>query len=100
MRPRAYTRVVIKKYQCLLQGYMSVYSVTNAVSPLATVEFSPVSEGNFAFFTVKNPVDVEQVKLWLESKEMGQKIIGEVPMDGRVVLTTHGGKTADGLIKT
>ena len=72
---------------------MAVYNVINPGSALTSVEFTPVPDGNFSFFHVKTPEQLDAVKQWLVSKEVGQEIVGEALVDKHPVLVTHGDKT-------
>jgi hypothetical protein len=69
-------------------------------SPIASVEFTPVSQGNFTFFHVKPRQDKEAVKQWLTSSEMGQAIVAETVVGGETVFVTHGEKTKDQMLET
>jgi len=77
---------------------MAVYKNTHAGSPIAGVEFTPVSDGNFSFFYVDNEADLAEVKQWLTSPDIGQEIIAEAQTASQPVLITHGGKAKDDLM--
>jgi hypothetical protein len=74
---------------------MAVYNNTNKASLIESVEFTPVSDGNFTFFYVNKPENKDQVKQLITSKEVGQEIIAETRVNGKQVLVTHGSKTKD-----
>lgn len=77
---------------------MTVYKNKKPESPLASVEFSPVSEGNFSFFTV-TPGHEEAIKKWLVSPEIEQEIIAETQVDGKHVFVTHGNHSQTEILK-
>src|SRR6476646_10793928 len=70
---------------------MALYTNQNAASAIASVEFSPVSEGNFSFFYVRDAARKDEVKTWL--KGAGQAVETEAVMNGQPVLVTHGDKS-------
>lgn len=71
---------------------MAVYNITNPKSALHSVEFTPVSDGNFSFFYVKDQNHSEAVKEWV-TKDLGQEIIATTNVEGRTVVISHGEKT-------
>lgn len=77
---------------------MVAYNVTNADSALAAVEFTPVSDGNFSFFTVRTPDRKEEIKQWLVSG-LNQEIIAETTVDGKPMLVAHGDLSKEDLMK-
>ncbi len=77
---------------------MAIYAIKNASSLLTTVEFGPVPEGNFAFFTVRNELARSAIKQFLTSPSMGQELIGEAVMDGKPMLITRGNKSREELL--
>lgn len=79
---------------------MSVYKITNPESALSTVEFSPVAEGNFSFFHIKDPAQKQAVKEWLTSAGMGQELVADTKFDGHDILVTHGARTRDEMLKS
>jgi hypothetical protein len=78
---------------------MAFYTNSKADSPIASIEFSPVAEGNFSFFTLKSTGKKEAIKQWLTSPSIEQEIIAETIVDGRPVLVTHGDRSAEELLK-
>lgn len=78
---------------------MAVYNVTNPESALASVEFSPVSEGNFSFFSIRDAMQTGAVRQWLSSKDINQEIVSETVVDGKTMLVTHGNLSQDALIE-
>lgn len=78
---------------------MAVYTIKNAESLLSSVEFTPVSDGNFTFFHVKDPARVEAVRQWLTSKDMGQEIVADTRLENHAVIVTHGQKTRPEMLK-
>jgi len=70
---------------------MAVYNNLTKDSAIASVEFTPVADGNFAFFYV-DPAKKDEVKAWLTSSAIGQEIVGETQMDGKTILITQGEK--------
>ncbi len=79
---------------------MAVYNNLNNQSTLNSVEFTPVSEGNFVFFHTKPGQDQEAFKKWVTSAEVGQKIIAESTAKGQTVLVTHGDKPKEQMLET
>lgn len=76
-----------QKYQ-LFAGVMAVYKVKNTDSPLSTVEFSPVPEGNIAFFSARDAHSAHAV--YALAANLGQTIMGETELEGRTILITRG----------
>jgi hypothetical protein len=89
----------VPNFIILSQGCMSVYLVKNPESALSSVEFSPVAEGNFSFFHVKDPAQKQAIKDWLTSKEMGQELVADTKLDGHDLLVTHGEKSREDMLK-
>ncbi|MGE0754297.1 MAG: hypothetical protein AB7L92_03960 [Alphaproteobacteria bacterium] len=77
---------------------MAVYRNTKADSPITSVEFSPVSDGNFSFFYVDSPISVKGVRQWLTSADTGQEVIAESLVNGHPVIVTHGDKDPQALL--
>ena len=77
---------------------MALYNNKNTASPVASVEFAPVVEGNFSFFSVNKPEEKEAVKQWLKT-EIGQKIISDTVVGGKPMLVGHGAKKPDEILK-
>lgn len=78
---------------------MAVYKTKNADAALSAVEFTPVSDGNFSFFTAKNPEQIKRLRELVTSPELGQTISGESIVGKRRILITHGHKSKEELIK-
>jgi len=78
---------------------MAVYNNTNTASPLTSVEFAPVSDGNFTFFTLNKPESTDAIRQWLTSPDVGQEIVAETSVNGKPILVTHGDKTKDEMMK-
>src|SRR5688500_7411226 len=78
---------------------MAIYDNLRKDSALTAVEFSPVSDGNFAFFYVDSPIKKNAVKAWLSSPEVGQQVMAETNINGRPVLVTHGDKSKEEIMK-
>jgi len=70
---------------------MAVYKNLSRKSPLSGVEFTPVSQGNFAFFYVDSPLKTDGVKAWLAS--VGEQVVGTAQSGGHPVLVTRGAKS-------
>ena len=79
---------------------MAVYQNLAPNSSLTSIELTPVSEGNFAFFHVAPDADKDEIKKWLTSKDVGQSIIAETQVDGHTVIITRGEKPRDDLLKS
>lgn len=77
---------------------MAVYRNAKTESPITSVEFSPVSDGNFTFVSVDSPISVKGVKEWLASKDVEQQVIAETTVAGHPVLVTHGDTTPKELL--
>lgn len=69
---------------------MTVYRNHTPDSPIVSVEFMPVSSGNFCFITLKSPHHREAIRQWLSSREIDQEIVAETALGGQHVLVTHG----------
>lgn len=78
---------------------MAVYKNNDASAPVTSVEFTPVSDGNFAFFHVKPRDDKNEFKSWVTSPAIGQQIVAETIVDGERMFVTHGDKTKDELLQ-
>lgn len=81
---------------------MAVYKIKNADSLLSAVECIPVSDGNFAFFTARNPATPEfkaTLTSFLTGPGMEQHIVGEATVDGRPVFITRCHKTQKELVE-
>ena len=78
---------------------MAVYKNTNTSSPLASVEFTPVSDGNFTFFHARAGADIEAFKAWITSAEMGQNVVAQTVVSGETVFITHGDTPKDAMLK-
>lgn len=76
---------------------MAVYNNKNANGALSTVEFTPVSEGNFAFFYIDEAIHRDPFKQWLATQ--GQRIVGESEVSGKTVLVTRGEKPKEAILK-
>lgn len=77
---------------------MAVYNVSNPKSYLHSVEFTPVSDGNFSFFYLKDGAHKDEARQWL-TKEVGQEVIAESMVCGRPVIITHGEKPKQDMLK-
>ena len=77
---------------------MALYKNQAAASPIASVEFAPMPDGNFSFFTLRNKQDAEGVKQWLTSQGVGQKLIAETAVNGQPVLVTQGSQSQQALL--
>ncbi len=77
---------------------MTVYVNTNSESLFSSVEFSPLPDGNFTFFHLRNAEQKDKAKQWLGSQGVAQKIVAETLVGGQPVLVTHGDKTNDALM--
>jgi len=77
---------------------MAVYKVKNINSTFSSLEFTPVSEGNFAFFTAKSAEEKTQLTQFLNSPEINQTVLGEAEVGGAHVLITSGSKSETGLM--
>lgn len=77
---------------------MAVYRNNKQESPITSVEFSPVSDGNFTFFFIDSPISVKGVKEWLQDKKVSQEIIAETQVSGHPVLVTHGDKPPEHIL--
>jgi len=77
---------------------MAVYTNLSPKSPISSVEFSPVSEGNVAFFHLKPDADTQALKQWL-AKDLGQHIEAETKMGKEIILVTRGEKGKSDVIK-
>lgn len=71
---------------------MAVYHNQNKSSAITAVEFSPVVQGNFAFFYVDHPKQLANARKRL-TETLDQKIITETEFNGNTVLVTQGDKT-------
>lgn len=69
---------------------MTVYRNHKADSPITSVEFTPVSDGNFCFITLKSPHHKEAIRQWLASESIDQEIVAESKLGDQHVLVTHG----------
>ncbi len=78
---------------------MAVFENAKQESPIKSVEFSPVSDGNFSFFYIDSPISKEGVKKWLTSAEVGQEVVAETQVGSCPVLVTHGDKPKDELLQ-
>jgi hypothetical protein len=78
---------------------MAFYKNLHNESPLTAVEFSPVSDGNFAFFHIDSPLKRNAFKQWLTSENVGQRIVAETSINGCPVLVTHGDKPQEDMMK-
>jgi hypothetical protein len=74
---------------------MAIYTNIQKDAPIASVEFQPVAQGNFAFFGLKDDTQKEAIKNWLTAS--GQTLLGEAFINGKPVLITRGEKTQDEL---
>ncbi len=77
---------------------MAVYKNLSANQPLASVEFTPVSDGNFTFFRLKAGQDKEAFKASLLAEPIGQKIVAETAIGGDTMFVTHGEKTKEKML--
>jgi hypothetical protein len=77
---------------------MAIYRNTSLDSPIACVEFSPVSDGNSTFFKLKPGADAQAVKRWLTT-DLGQQIEAEAPSGNQTYLVTRGDKTKEEIAK-
>lgn len=77
---------------------MAVFRNVKTDSPITSVEFSPVSDGNFSFFSIDSPISVKGAKDWLTTPNIGQEVIAETQVDGHPVLVTYGDKKASELM--
>lgn len=78
---------------------MAVYRNQRSDTSITSVEFTPVSDGNFAFFHIDSSLKKDAVKKWLTSNAVGQEIIAETMVDGHPVLISHGDKNKDEMLK-
>ena len=78
---------------------MAVFKIRNAESLMSAVEFIPVSDGNFAFFTAKNPQSKASLEKLITSPEINQQIVGEAHVDGHPVIITRGNKTQGEMVQ-
>lgn len=77
---------------------MSVYKNTRTNPLFNAVEFSPVSDGNFTFFYIDNPLRKDAARTWLARPEHHQEILAETQVEGHHVFVTHGDKTKEELL--
>ena len=78
---------------------MTVYKNHRAESDIVSVEFSPVSSGNFSFFTLKSPQSTQKIRDWLGSAQVNQEVIAETMVDGHPILITHGDRDGKALLQ-
>lgn len=69
---------------------MAVYKVTNHMPALHSVEFTPVSEGNVAFFTAPSAAGRDALLALIQSSGLHQRVTGETTVDGKPVFITSG----------
>ena len=74
---------------------MATYKNLSDKSALASIEFSPVADGNFTFVHIRQGQDTENYKQWLASPEVGQKVIAETTVGNEKVIVTHGENTKE-----
>ncbi len=72
---------------------MAVFVNTNTNSPVASVEFSPRPDSNFAFIYGRSAQDKDKLHEILTAPDIGQEIISETVVDGKPVFITRGEKT-------
>ncbi|NBO18025.1 MAG: hypothetical protein EBV03_02145 [Proteobacteria bacterium] len=77
---------------------MAVYKNFSDKSAVASVEFTPVSDGNFSFIHVRDGQDIEAVKQWITSQDVGQSIVAQTKLGKETVLVTHGEKTKEQML--
>lgn len=77
---------------------MAVYNITNPESALDSVEFTPVSDGNFSFYHLKDAGKKDAVRDWL-TKELEHEIVAETMVEGKHVIVTHGARTREQMLK-
>ncbi len=77
---------------------MPLYKNQKADAPIASVEFAPLPDGNFSFFTLRGPQDQTAIKQWLTTSGLGQKIIAETSVNGQPVLVTQGPQSQQALL--
>lgn len=76
---------------------MTVYQSTRADSAIDTVEFTPVGRGNFTFIQLRDAKAAPNVLGWLTSPQIGQSLVTQTMVDGKLMLITHGPKTSEQL---
>ena len=79
---------------------MALYKNTAPDAAIASVEFTPVSDGNFTFFEVSSPDKAAEVKKWVTSPDIGQEIVAETLVNGKPMLVTHGDKPKEDMLKS
>lgn len=72
---------------------MPLYNNGTKDSAIASVEFSPLPEGNLTFVKLRDPVQKDAIRRWLTSAEVGQQIIAESLIDDQPILITQGKKS-------
>lgn len=77
---------------------MSAYNNLRQDSPIATVEFSPVQQGNFSFFHLRQTGAQDDVKRWL-TENLGQQIVAETKLHNEQILVVRGGLTQDEILQ-
>ena len=79
---------------------MTVYTNTDKTAALISIEFTPVSDGNFTFFTIDNPrTNKDEIRQWITSPAAGQEIVAETIVENHPVFITRGAKPKEELLK-
>jgi hypothetical protein len=76
---------------------MAIYDNKTKGSAVTAVEFSPVAQGNFAFFYLDDYRHLDEVKSWLSNEQFKQQIVAESAVNGRPVIITRGEHTQEAL---
>ncbi|MEJ0010154.1 MAG: hypothetical protein WDN72_06380 [Alphaproteobacteria bacterium] len=75
---------------------MAMYDNRRAGVPIASIEFSPMPDGNFTFFYLRDGGQAAAVKQLITSPSFGQHVVTETKLNGKPVLGHPGSEIADG----